>query len=65
MYVVVEHEISDPGAFWSKAEGVLPGLPEGIRLRKSFPNAEGSRCVCIWETPSLEAAQLRRRRGVV
>ena len=54
MYVVVEHEIDDPAAFWSRAEEALPGLPAGTQLRQSYPNPDGSRCVCIWEANSLE-----------
>ena len=57
MYVVVQHTITDPNAFWSAAEEAGPNLPEGIRLHHTFPNQDGTRAICLWEADSVEAVK--------
>lgn len=54
MLVVVQHRISDPGAFWGAAAKELPNLPPGIKLHSSLPNAEGNLASCVWEGETLE-----------
>ena len=56
MYVVAQHHITDPAAFWSRVKGA-PQLPEGIRLHHTFPSTDGSRAVCLWEADSVEAVR--------
>jgi hypothetical protein len=55
MYVTAIHDISDPEKFWGSAE--TTEIPEGITLHSSFPNADGSRAVCLWEADSVEAVR--------
>ena len=57
MYVVVEHKISDPAAFWSKAEEIVPNLPAKIALHHCLPTKDGSRGICVWEGESVEAVR--------
>ncbi len=54
MYVLCNHTIRSPREFWERAEQALPNLPEGIRIHTVYPNADGSRGVCLWEGDSLE-----------
>ena len=57
MYIVVEHQISDPGAFWSAAAAAAPHLPAGVSLHQTLPNAEGTRAVCLWEADSVDTVR--------
>ena len=55
MYVMIQHSISDPAAFWGSAEQMLPQMPPTLKLHQSFPNKDGSKAVCVWEADSIEA----------
>ncbi len=57
MYIVVEHQISDPTRFWQTASDAMPLLPENVKLHCTFPSADGSRAVCLWEAESVEAVR--------
>lgn len=50
MHVIAIHQISDPDAFWG---GELD-RPDGTTLRSAFPNADGTRGVCVWESDSVD-----------
>ena len=54
MFFAVNHNISDPGQFWSRAQESLPNLPDGIKVHGVYPNADMNEAVCIWEADSLE-----------
>jgi hypothetical protein len=57
MFIVVGHEISNPGEFWASAQKNLPNLPEGgvQRVLNVFPNQSMDKATCIWEAESIEA----------
>jgi hypothetical protein len=57
MFVAVEHEISDPAAFWAKAEEIVPKLPSQVKLHHCFPTKDGSRGICVWEGESVSAVR--------
>lgn len=57
MFVAVEHDISDPEAFWARAKEIVPNLPSHVKLHQCFPNKTGSRGICIWEGESVKAVQ--------
>jgi hypothetical protein len=52
MYVLIQHSISDPPAFWNAADPST--LSPNAKLHHTFPTADGSRAVCIWEAESVE-----------
>ncbi len=54
MYIIVQHQISDPSTFWGTAQEALGNLPAGVRIIESFPNADGSKATCLWEADSVE-----------
>lgn len=54
MYVVVEHEIEDPGPFWKTAQAGMEDLPSGLDLHQVFPNAEGTKAACLWGAGSVD-----------
>jgi hypothetical protein len=54
MYVLCNHTVRNPREFWERASQALPNLPAGIRVHNVFPNADGTRGVCLWEGDSME-----------
>jgi hypothetical protein len=55
MYVVVQHTVSEPAVFWNTADP--NALPPEIKLHHTFPTADGTRAVCIWEAESVDAVR--------
>jgi hypothetical protein len=53
MYIVVQHAISEPAAFWNSADPTT--FPPEVKLHHTFPAPDGTRAVCIWEAASVEA----------
>ncbi|HET6273987.1 MAG TPA: hypothetical protein VFG32_13495 [Bacteroidota bacterium] len=53
MYIIVEHEISNPKTFWEDAKSGLADLPSNLKLHQSLPNREGTKAVCLWEAASV------------
>ena len=56
MYVTVIHDISDPDQFWGRSDQ-LASMPEGLQVRSSYPNDDGTRAVCLWEGDSEQAVK--------
>ena len=54
MYIVVEHEISDPKTFWDTAQEGMSNLPDGLKTHQVFPNSDGTKAVCLWEADGVE-----------
>jgi len=52
MYIIVEHEISNPKTFWETAKSVA--LPSNLKLHQTFPNREGTKAVCLWEASRVD-----------
>ena len=55
MYVVVQHTISEPAAFWNAADPT--NLSPDVKLHHTFPTPDGTRAVCIWEAESVDAVR--------
>jgi len=53
MYIIVEHEISNPKSFGEKVDG-LAHLPSHLKLHQSLPNREGTKAVCLWEAARVD-----------
>ena len=54
MYVVAQHQITDPAAFWSESKEAIAKLPDNVKLCQTYPNADGTRAVCLWQADSVE-----------
>ena len=54
MYIIVEHEISNPKTFWDTAQTATAGLPSHLKVHQTLPNMEGTKAVCLWEAPSVD-----------
>jgi hypothetical protein len=55
MYIVVQHTISEPAAFWNAADPTT--FPPEPKLHHTFPTPDGTRAVCIWEADSIDAVR--------
>jgi hypothetical protein len=53
VYVLVQHYVIDPAAFWSAVRHALPSLPESLRLHHCFPTPDGTHAVCVWEAEGI------------
>ena len=51
MYVVTQHQITDPETFWEAA--LAAEIPGHLKLLQILPNEEGSQAVCLWEADSV------------
>ncbi len=54
MYVIIEHEISNPKAFWEIAKTATAALPSHLKVHQIMPNREGTKAVCLWEAPGVD-----------
>lgn len=53
MFIVVEHEVTDPQSFWKSAQEATSNLPSGLKLHQVMPNAEGTKAACLWEASNI------------
>jgi hypothetical protein len=53
MYVLVQHTISDPPAFWNAANPTA--FAPKAKLHQMFSTPDGARAVCVWEAETVEA----------
>jgi hypothetical protein len=56
MYVVVVHDIHDSEKFWRIVENVVDtdAVPDNVNVHACYPDASGSRAVCLQEASSIE-----------
>ena len=54
MFIIVEHEISNPQTFWETAKTATSGLPSHLKVHQTLPNKEGTKAVCLWEATSVD-----------
>jgi hypothetical protein len=53
MYILVQHDITAPAAFWNATDPTL--LPPAFKLLQTFPTRDGTHAACIWEAASVDA----------
>jgi hypothetical protein len=56
-FIVAIHDVSDPDRFWGGAGETLAQLPTGVTLLTSYPQQDGTRAVCLWDAPSVDAVR--------
>jgi hypothetical protein len=54
MFVLVEHTITNPDAFFGLVSKIAEA-PSGIRSLQFFPSINKDRAVCLWEANSVDA----------
>lgn len=52
MYIIVEHQITNPKAFWDTVKHA--SFPSNLKLHQNLPNSEGTKSVCLWEASGVE-----------
>ena len=59
MYVVVQHQIKDPGVAFARGEKLMTseGAPESTRVLQFLPSQDGSAVTCLWESASVDSVQ--------
>jgi hypothetical protein len=57
MFIVVQHQVTDPSAFWAGARESMGSIPSNLKLHQSLPAPDGSRAVCVWEAESVDAVK--------
>jgi hypothetical protein len=54
MHVLVNHQISNPEAFWSLVK-TEPAMPEGFKVHSLMAGADPSAAACIWTAPNVDS----------
>ncbi len=58
MLVIAQHtNITDPAAFWAKAQSVVGATPAGTSVLSVFPSQDGKTGTCIWEAGNVAELQ--------
>ena len=58
MLVIAQHtKITDPQAFWTKAQSVIGATPPGTNVLSVFPSQDGKTGTCIWEAQNVDELQ--------
>jgi hypothetical protein len=57
MYVIVQHQISDPERFFAAAQQGMADLLQGLTLYQVSPARGGRAATCLWEAGSIENLQ--------
>ena len=58
MLVIAQHtNITDPAAFWAKAQSVVGNTPAGSSVLSVFPSQDGKTGTCVWEATSADQLQ--------
>ncbi len=58
MLVIAQHtNITDPAAFWAKAQSVIGATPAGTSVISVFPSKDGKTGTCVWEAGSVDELQ--------
>ncbi len=57
MFIVVQHQISNPQKFWAIAQEATSNLPAGLKVHSTLPNSDGTKAVCIWEAGEINAVK--------
>lgn len=54
MFIVAEHIITNPNAFFEARAKIAQTWPKGVKRLQAFPSVSRDRAVCLWEAESPE-----------
>lgn len=58
MLVIAQRtNITDPAAFWTKAQSVIGAAPAGTSVLSVFPSQDGKTGTCVWEAGNADQIQ--------
>lgn len=55
MFIIADHFIKDPDAFWSLVNAKMSEIPPELHFHSVYPSADLRRAVCLWDAESVEA----------
>ena len=56
MNILVNHQISDPDAYWG-ALSANPPMPEGFKLLTFMAGTDPSESACLWNAPDVASLE--------
>ena len=57
MYVLVQHNVTNPQRFWAAAADAIPNVPQHLKLHQTLASRDGRRATCLWEAESVDAVR--------
>jgi hypothetical protein len=59
MFVVVQHQLTNPAAALARGERLMSGegAPSGTRVLQFLPSQDGNLVTCLWESASVADVQ--------
>jgi len=59
MYVVVQHQITNPETAFARGQRLISGdgAPSRVKVLQFYPSSDLSKVTCLWESGSVEAVQ--------
>ena len=59
MYVIVNHQLTDPPVALERGKRLMAGdgAPAGVRVLQFFPSRDATAVTCLWQSESLAAVQ--------
>ena len=59
MYIVVQHQLTDPPTAFARGERLKrgEGAPPGARALQFYPSRDGTAVTCLWEADSVADVQ--------
>jgi hypothetical protein len=55
MFIIANHNIQDPDAFWALVKEKSSEIPSHLKLHGVYPSTNSLRSVCLWEAQSTDA----------
>ena len=57
MYVIAQHRVVDPEAFFADIPSVAAKAPPGLHPRMFCPSEDRTSAVCLWQADSIETVR--------
>jgi hypothetical protein len=54
MNILVNHQISDPAAYWD-ALGANPAIPDGFKVMMLMAGSDPAAAACLWSAPDVDS----------
>lgn len=55
MFIIADHFINDPDAFWSTVKAKMNDIPSELHLHAVYPSSDMRRAVCVWDAETVDA----------
>ena len=60
MYVIVQHELTDPPTAFERGQRLMVGAdaPAGVRVLQFLPSRGGDAVTCVWQAEAVASVQI-------